>query len=103
MRLDYLPNLLTSSSEQYSGLIIDNSFLIEDDGGKSADLGPNCPENLSHSPAVRTLKPSPELVSNLYYSRVVLQCQTTSLSGQVCDCWICEFCGPECFCSGLSD
>lgn len=77
---------LTSSSEQYPGLIIDNSFFMEDDGGKSADLGPNPPENLSHSPAVRTLKPSPEIVSNLYYSNVVLQCQTASLSGQVYDC-----------------
>ena len=74
-----------------------------EDGGKSVDLGLDRPENLSYSPAVRTLKPSPEVVSNLYYPRVVLQCQTASLSDQVCDRWICEFCGPECFCSSLSD
>jgi len=60
-----------ASNEQYSGLVIDNSFLMED-GGKSVDLGLDCPENFSYSLAVRTLKPSPEIVSNLYYPRVVL-------------------------------
>ncbi|OCL06201.1 hypothetical protein AOQ84DRAFT_411714 [Glonium stellatum] len=95
--------LCLTSCQRHSGLIIDDSFVMEDVGTRDGDLGSDCSER--HPPSATVTAPDPCLktVPSLYYPHVVLQRETASMSDQVCNHWICEFCGAECFCSSLND